>query len=210
MEISRYMEKLDKNFLSRVNELVPTEQHPPSPADIREHCKLYDDKEVIDFLLDRIEATSGKSGNVCTCDDNNYALRAFQKAYDSAEELCYYRNGYKAYVDSKYGSDRSYYKLVWHDDDIKRCSQHMDTCLDDLCKNLDMTSVGEEYTAGYSKYADLNYAVTCIDESEEEQLDLPMDEINWIAMCNLAINIIVKEHLARFIDRAFKEQLEYL
>ena len=49
-----------------------------------------------------------------------------------------------------------------------------------------------------------------IDESEEDRLDLPVDEINWVAMCELAVNTIVKEHLERFIDRAFKEQLEYL
>lgn len=206
MEISKYMEKLDKNFLLRVNELVPTELHPPSPADLREHSKLHDDQEVLDFLFDRINAESGKSGNVCTCDDNNYALRAFQKAYDSAQSLCYYRDGYKGYVDSKYGSDRSYYRTVWHDDDIQRCHE-INTCLDDLCKNLDMAGVGDE--RGWSKYADLYYASSCIDECEEET-DLPVDEINWIAMCELAINTIVKEHLARFIDEAFKEQLEYL
>tara|TARA_Y100001938_G_scaffold150281_1_gene240472 strand:- start:2331 stop:2951 length:621 start_codon:yes stop_codon:yes gene_type:complete len=206
MEIQRYMEKLDKKLF----EVLPAEQHPPSPADLREVHELCDDAEVLDFLNKRIEETSGRSGKVCTCDDENHALRAFQKAYDAADDLCHYRGNYKGYVSSRSGTE--YYQLIWNDDDNPNCS---DT-LDQLCKTLGMPEVG--YTRGWSKYADLHYAAQCADESRDElnnylrndKPDAYWDEINWLAKCELTIKSIVKQYLQKFIDAALAEQLEHM
>lgn len=207
MEIYRYMEKLDKKLF----EVLPAEQHPPSPADLREKLALCDDEEVLDFLHKRIEETAGRSGNVCTCDDENHALRAFQKAYEAADDLCHYRSNYKGYVYSNSG--REYYQLMWNNDDNP--NDGSDT-LDQLCKTLGMPEVG--YKRGWSKYADLYHAAQCADESRDElnhylrsdNTEAYIEEINWIAKCELTIKSIVKPYLQKFIDAALAEQLEHM
>lgn len=156
------------------------------------------DREELEFLYERIDECSGKSGRVCTCDDNNHALRKFQKAEEAADQLIEYRGQYRRYTD--YGSD---YPLWSHDENnASYLCNHTDPCLDDFCNELEMRAVGTRGKYSSYPYHDLRDAVDSHESEWAEAQDRLEDE--------LVIQMIVEEHLQPIINKALEEQLDNL
>lgn len=154
------------------------------------------DREELEFLHDRIDKCSGNSGRVCTCDDNNHALRKFQKAEYAADQLIEYRGQYRRYTDR--GSD---YPLWSHDEDNSWGSNN-DPCLDDFCNELDMAAVGTRGKYSSLPYHDLRDAVESHESEWTEAEDRLEDE--------LVIQMIVEDHIQPIINKALEEQLDNL
>ena len=152
------------------------------------------DKEELEFLHERIDECSGKSGRVCTCDDNNHALRKFQEAEYAADQLIEYRGEYRRYTDR--GSD---YPL-WDLDD--NWGHNSGPCLDDFCNELEMRAVGTRGKYSSYPYHDLRSAVDSYECEWAEEQDRLEEE--------LVIQMIVEEHLQPIINKALEEQLDNL
>lgn len=154
------------------------------------------DREELEFLYKRIDECSGNSGRVCTCDDNNHALRKFQKAEYAADQLTEYRGQYRRHTD--YGSD---YPL-WSHDENNSWGSNNDPCLDDFCNELEMRAVGTQGKYSSYPYHDLRDAVDSHECEWAEAQDRLEDE--------LVIQMIVEEHIQPIINKALEEQLDNL
>lgn len=191
-----YYSKIDGYVRQKVGDFIgPVSDEQRASAT----CRGLGDREELEFLYERVDKCSGNSGRVCTCDDNNHALRKFQKAQEAADQLIEYRGQYRRYTDR--GSD---YPL-WSHDENNDWGTNNDPCLDDFCNELEMRAVGTQGKYSSYPYHDLRSSVDNLESCYEDYFD-GQERLED----ELVIQMIVEEHLQPIINKALEEQLDNL
>ena len=188
-----------KRLLDVVHKKGPGTYGPIGYDEVRRTIGRLKDKEVTAFLDKQLEKYSNNhSGNVCTCDGDNEALREYQVAEQSVDCLVRYYD-FGEYVASEY-SGREYYQLVWDEKDGRNCEG-----LDKHCTILGMHDVGtRDKFGGGGDYHTLRYAIESLDERDKDSNGYD-DEV-WYMLDKLTIALITNEYLSDFTESALKEQ----